>query len=411
MESGGTLNIGIIGGSLSGCMAAILLQGAGHTVTVFERSKRGLVGRGGGVTTTRRVLDRMIAAGLIDADFPSARYSELHMTKVAEGAREFGYCPLTLPLDMNCVHWSGLWENLRKRVPDAQYHHNVSLKAAHEHGDHVALEFESGARRDVDLVLFADGYNSLGRRIMFPDVELSYRGYTVWRGVVPESEIRSTPQLAVHPRVSLKTRPGSFISYMIPRRDGSAGAGQRLLNWACYFPLSEQELGDFMIDNRGAKRVGTIPAGAMRTEQDDALKAMISQELPQYYAQIIAQSQDNQIQQIYTSELDAYGRGRMCLMGDAGVMVPPLTGAGVYKGFSNAQQLVAALGSDRPLADALAQWSDAQVRAARSIMDMGLDMERAFIWDTIDLAAETPEACAAWFDKSVKISPEYSYFA
>ncbi len=406
-----TLNIGIIGGSLSGCMAAILLRNAGHKVTVFERSKKGLVGRGGGVTTTRRVLDRMIAAGLIDADFPSARYNELQLTKVADGAPEFGHCPLTLSLDMNCVHWSGLWENLRKRVPDEDYHHNVSLKTAFDHGDHVTLEFENGDRRDVDLVLFADGYNSLGRRIMFPDVDLTYRGYTVWRGVVPESEIRPAPQLAVHPRVSLKSRPGSFISYMIPSRDGSDGIGERLLNWACYFPLSERELGDFMIDNQGARRVGTIPAGAMRPEQDSALKAMISEELPQFYAEIVAQSQDNQIQQIYTSHLDMYAKGRMCLIGDAGVMVPPLTGAGVFKGLSNAQQLVEALAMDTPLSDALDIWSTAQARSAQSIMDMGMDMERAFIWDTIDLAAETPEACADWFDKSVKISPEYSYFA
>lgn len=411
MESNAPLNIAIIGGSLSGCMAAILLLKAGHQVTVYERSKKGLVGRGGGVTTTRRVLDRMSEAGLIDADFPSARYTELQMTKATATADVFGRCPLTLPLDMNCVHWSGLWENLRKRVPDTNYRHNVTLKTAQDHGDHVALEFEGVDSQHADLVLFADGYNSLGRRIIFPQVELTYRGYTVWRGVVPESEIDQVPQLAVHPRLSLKTRPGSFISYMIPQRNGAAAVGERLFNWACYFPLSEQQLTDFMVDNQGAKRVGTIPAGAMRSDQDAALKAMISRELPRFYADIVAKSEDNQIQQIYTSELDAYGKGRMCLLGDAGVMVPPLTGAGVYKGFTNALQLVDALASEMPLRQALDSWSAEQARSARSIMAMGMDMERAFIWDTIDLAAETPKACAAWFEKSIKISSEYSYFA
>jgi hypothetical protein len=38
-------------------------------------------------------------------------------------------------------------------------------------------------------------------------------------------------------------------------------------------------------------------------------------------------------------------------------------------------------------------------------------MENAFIWDTIDLATETPEACAAWFDRSITIAKEFSYFA
>ena len=101
-------------------MAAVLLVRAGHHVTVYERSRRGLVGRGGGVTMSRTLLDRMIAADLIDANFASCAYGALHMSKVTEEASEHGRCPLQKPLDMNCVHWSGLWENIRKRVPDGK---------------------------------------------------------------------------------------------------------------------------------------------------------------------------------------------------------------------------------------------------------------------------------------------------
>lgn len=43
------LNIGIIGGSIAGCSAAILLGREGHKVDVFERSRGDLVGRGGGM--------------------------------------------------------------------------------------------------------------------------------------------------------------------------------------------------------------------------------------------------------------------------------------------------------------------------------------------------------------------------
>lgn len=392
-------------------MAAVLLSRAGHAVTVYERSKRGLVGRGGGVTTSRTVLDRMIAADLIDAEFPSSPYSELHMSKASEDDATFGRCPLTRALDMNCVHWSGLWENIRKRVPDGIYHHNVSLTEAVQQGETVHLTFEDGRRATADLVVFADGYNSLGRRIMFPEVQLDYRGYTVWRGVVPESEIAPVPQLNIHPRFSLRSRQGSFISYMIPNRAGSNRPGDRQFNWACYFPLPPENLAEFMVDNAGQARVGTIPAGAMRAGQDSALKAMIAEELPSFYADVVAKSQNNQIQQIYTCTPEAYAKGRMCLAGDAGMMVPPLTGAGVFKGFTNAHDLAAALTGAVPLDAALAAWSAQQTQVARSMLAMGLDMENAFIWNTIDLATETPEACAAWFDRSITIAEEFSYFA
>ena len=403
--------IAIIGGSIAGTMAGILLSRAGHTVDIYERSRKGLVGRGGGVTTSRSVLRQMKAAGVLDDNFPSMPYAELQLSKVTDAAKRFGRCPLSVPLDMRCVHWSGMWENMRKRLSDDIYHNDKQLKTAKHSGDGVEMTFADGEIIQADIVLFADGYNSLGRQIMFPEVKLEYRGYTVWRGVVPEKQIEQVEQLSVHPRFSLKHQRGSFISYMIPSRDGSGAVGERGFNWACYFPLAQSELADFMIDKEGAARVGTIPAGYMRPEQDAALKAMICNNLPQFYADIVCRSINNQIQQIYTTEIPSYRAGRMCLMGDAGVMVPPLTGAGVFKGFTNALDLAQGLDRDAPLDVILSDWSTQQLQVARSMLNMGFDMEDAFIWNTIDLATQSPQACADWFDKSITIAKEFSYFA
>ena len=41
-----SLKVGIVGGSIAGCSAAILMSRAGHDVTVFERSRGVLQGRG-----------------------------------------------------------------------------------------------------------------------------------------------------------------------------------------------------------------------------------------------------------------------------------------------------------------------------------------------------------------------------
>jgi 2-polyprenyl-6-methoxyphenol hydroxylase-like FAD-dependent oxidoreductase len=62
--------IGIVGGSIAGCGAAVELSKAGHQVTVFERSPAELASRGAGIATLSDVLDGMINRGLLDKDFP-----------------------------------------------------------------------------------------------------------------------------------------------------------------------------------------------------------------------------------------------------------------------------------------------------------------------------------------------------
>lgn len=411
MGSSSNLKIGLVGGSLSGCIAAILLSRAGHDVTVLERSPRGLLGRGGGLTTSRTVLEELKSLDLLDDDFAASPFHTLKMSKVSEDDTYVGRCPLTRPLDMHCVNWGGLWENLRKRVPDEIYLRGETVTTATDTGDAVTLELASGNSLTFDLVLFADGYRSTGRKILFPDISLTYRGYTVWRGVLPEAEIEDFDPLRDHPRYSYKNIDGSFVSFVIPNVDGSMKPGERIINWAAYIPVPESELDEFMLDNEGNRRAGSIPAGAMRKQQDDDLKAMMAEQLPSYYGDILAKSTDNQIQLIYNCALPAYRKGRMCLIGDAGMMVQPMTGAGIFKGFSNARDLVSALSSGQPLEAALEGWSVHQTSVAHRMLELGYEMEQAFIWNTIDLASASEEECEQWWNSSIRVPEEFSYFA
>src|SRR5258705_13908624 len=58
-----SLKIVIAGGSLGGLFAAALLHTAGHEVTVFERSKHGLEGRGAGLVGQREIFAILRAVG------------------------------------------------------------------------------------------------------------------------------------------------------------------------------------------------------------------------------------------------------------------------------------------------------------------------------------------------------------
>ena len=343
--------------------------------------------------------------------FPASPFDTLRMCKRTEDEPYLGVNPLSAAIDMHCVHWGGLWRNLVKRVPSECYRRGQTLIAAEDQGDGVTLTFEDGGVEHAELVLFCDGYNSMGRQLLFPGVEPSYRGYLVWRGILPDSEVTDHAPLADHPRYSYASIKGSFVSFVIPSVEGSTTPGERTINWAAYIPADAGDLDRYLTDRQGTRRNGTVPSGNMREDLDDELKALMARELPDYYADILAKSADNQIQLIYTSEVPGYGKGRMGLCGDAGVVVQPMTGAGVFKGFSNATGLADALARHADVPTAVADWSMRQTAVARRMLALGNQMEDAFIWNTIDLARSTAEACRAWWNRSITIPGEFSYFA
>lgn len=187
--------------------------------------------------------------------------------------------------------------------------------------------------------------------------------------------------------------------------------GERTINWAACIPADAGDLDHCLIDRQGRRRNGAVPSGHMREDLDDELKALMARELPDCHADILAKSTGNQIQLIYTSELPGYGKGRMGLCGDAGVVVQPMTGAGAFRGLSIAADLVDALASHADVPTAVAAWSKRQAAVARRMLALGNQMEDAFIWNTIDLAGATAKTCRTWWHRSITIPGESSCFA
>lgn len=406
-----SLSVGIVGGSIAGCSTAILLSRAGHDVTVFERSTGRLQGRGGGIATPMATFKSLIEEDIIDASFPHTVTNEMPFVGRVSPEDYLGHAAWSLAIDLACFHWGTLWENLRKRVPDKDYlsgRHVVEAKV--QNAETVVLELEDGASQSFDLVLFADGYRSLGRHLQFPDAELSYRGYILWRGLLPESSMADGRPLGMLlPRLSYPELNGHMVIYFVPGFDGSVNEGERLYNWAAYIPVNEEELPEFLIDREGVRRTGSLPPGSFRPEEEIRLKQLMAENLPAYYAEIVSKTEHTYAQLIYTVDLPAYARDRICLIGDAGIVVQPFTGSGIFKGFNNAKDLVNSLEEHQSVEKGLEEWSKMQTEGSKRILALGEQMERAFIWDSLDFAAADAETTAAWWESSVTFPENFTY--
>lgn len=409
LASTGNLTIAVIGGSISGCLAAALLSRSGHRVNVYERSGSDLQGRGGGIATSATLINKLMSDELISPDFPAVFHGLLRLAVKTADEPALGKCTWGPALDMQCVHWSGLFKELRSRVDNAHYHLNKELTDVIHTNARPTMVFADNSSEQVDLIVFCDGFRSLGRRLMHPDVELDYRGYAVWRGTLEESQYDAGSALNDHPRLSFATMPGSFITYLMPSESGSVKPGERVINWAAYLPVAAEELAHHMVDRSGHIREGTVPAGHFPITAEQRLKALMKEQLPSVFSDIVSASVDTQFQPIRTTRVPSHYANRLCLVGDAAVAIQPMTGSGAFKAYENARTLAEAVNAEGDLESNLQVWSERQTDLDHRLLATGLSMEQAFIWDTIDLATAAADEIENWWHRSIKYPPEYSY--
>src|SRR5277367_4412496 len=117
----------IIGGSMSGLLAAIMLRRRGWQVDVFERVTGELAGRGAGIVAQPEVIARLTSLGLDVRDLGvtiSARKildTEGHVTLA--GARV-----------QIMTAWERLYRVLRDALPASHYHRGRELTSFQQRG-------------------------------------------------------------------------------------------------------------------------------------------------------------------------------------------------------------------------------------------------------------------------------------
>ena len=173
----------IIGGSLGGLFAGLLLRQAGWDVTVFERSSGDLASRGVGIGTHVELFEVMRRLGIVvDESIGVAVTSRICLDR--DGA-----VIARLPFDKILSSWALFYRALRRHLPDACYRPGMELVDIAQHAGGVTAVFANGTQVAGDLLVGADGLHSAVRASAFTAPAPSYAGYVGWRGVIEEHAI------------------------------------------------------------------------------------------------------------------------------------------------------------------------------------------------------------------------------
>lgn len=398
--------VGIVGGSIAGCAAAIELLRLGCDVTLFERTGETLKDRGAGIGVPRSVVETLIARDLIDRDtafFRSDVFTRLWRT---ERESRYGYMAWDQPVFLALVNWGQLYRNLRRRVPDPVYRLNRTVLSLVDDGGRAMVELANGERHAFDFCVCADGYASLSGDALFPEAPATYAGYVLWRGSLHESTLAEAGPLAGGVR-SPGYPEGHGIFYFVPGLDGSVEPGTRLVNWGVYVKMPEVGLATLLVDVDGHRREGSLPPGAMPRETERALLDRVEARLPEFYLDILRRSRRTSVYAIQDREVPAYRKGRIAVAGDAGALARPHSASGALKAMTDAIALSDALVSEPGDLDAaLERYSRSQTRSGNHLVRFGRQLGEALVTSIPDWSAMDAAAMSTWFSSIVTLRPE-----
>lgn len=344
----------IVGGSMAGLFAALLLTRAGFEVELFERSNAELEGRGAGIVTHPELFAVLAEAGIVIE--PAMLGTAVPGRRILD---RMGSITDEIALPQVLTSWSRLYKVLKSALPPALIRNGATLDRIEQEPGAVVAVLKDGRRAQADLLVGADGLFSAVRQQLLPQVKPTYAGYVAWRGLVDEARLTDATRASICDHFAFCLPPDEqMLGYPVSGVDDAIEAGRRRFNFVWYRPASADQLTELLTDTGGRLHALSIPPTALRPEVLAAMRADAERLLAPPFAQAVRATSDPFIQAILDLEVPTMAPGpRVALIGDAAFVARPHVGAGVTKAASDASSLARALAANpRSLSDALAQF-------------------------------------------------------
>lgn len=361
-------SIAIVGASIAGPVLALLLHRAGFRQVNLYEASRTLTAQAGGVIG----LDHSSLATLSELGISQKEIvpfdSEQVVTIAVRDRQMISHNDHLYP-GRNTA-WHLLNQALLKRLPDRWLHLGQRVRAITptDHGP-ALLEFLDTDPVEADLVIFADGRRSTGRRLLAPGQKLTYAGYIAWRGQAPHQS---------HIVDFTRIEPAGAAFNLFPLLQAS---GQPATDWTLYLDLPEPDFHALL----GADPI--VRTYLLPHQIPDRARALILQQahqlLPADAVRLIAETPHWTAAPIVdldpvTEAVYPLGTAHAILLGDALAPVRPHTASGANLGIAQAAGLAGALSQHlhhgANLAAALYGWQERQLLAVRAAQHRGPEL-------------------------------------
>jgi 2,6-dihydroxypyridine 3-monooxygenase len=361
----------VIGGSIGGLTAALLLRDLGFTVDVYERATQPLDGRGGGIIlqpeTIRWFRERSSRQPHTLSTFSQfVRYLGPANEILHQEAKQWAF-----------TSWSAIYRGLLPDFDTHRYHLGRTMSGLRHETEAVQIEFNGGPATEADLVVCADGISSTSRRLLLPKVERRYANYVGWRGMVLESALSaSTFDLLSDALTYSASDRSHMLIYPIPGPNLALRPGKRWLNYVWYRNVAEgADLDELLTGRSGSRSDVSVPPGQVQDRFIDELKRAALNTLAPAAAEVVLSTAHPYIQPIFDIKIPRMTFGRIALIGDAAFVARPHAAAGTAKAAEDAWTLASTLEVNHPnISDALLKWEIPQLELGNSLVNRAAQM-------------------------------------
>ena len=361
----------IIGGSLSGLTLALACAHRGIETCVLEQNKARHRG-GSALAIDRALLLRTIG---LESSHPALA---------------------SFPIQTNFRRanvWNALYGWLWDTAfscPEITLVNDFTVSEVMQNSISAAASVNDGRRVEAAVIIGCDGYRSVVRSAIDPEhFSACYAGYTLWRGLISESDL--PPQMLLphsEAGVALFNVAGHrLVAHPVAGPDGSLQSGQRQISFAWYDPTRNtllQELGCISHDGH-VLRTLTREQVAVHLRSDLCRQARNI--WPDPWCTSIACALEREC--VFATPVCEYfpnriHSGRLAVVGDAAHVVSPLTGRGFVASILDVEALADSLqeamcSPNADLSSALDKYSKSRLREGQKLVQESFKLSRAYL--------------------------------